>query len=68
MRHSAWAELSGEVTAGTLGEAAATCWAEVLAVESTAFENLVVALENWVAAFEMDDTDPASVGESFAVL
>jgi hypothetical protein len=36
----------------------------VLAAESAAFENLVVALENWVAASEMDDIDPASVGES----
>jgi hypothetical protein len=43
------------VAAGTSGEAAAACWAEVLAAESAAFENLVVALENWVAASEMDD-------------
>jgi hypothetical protein len=39
--------LSGEVIAGTLGEAAATCWAEVLADESAAFENMVIALEKW---------------------
>jgi hypothetical protein len=56
------------VTAGTLGEAAAACWAEVLAAESVVFENLVIALENWVAASEMDDVDPASVGESSVVL
>jgi hypothetical protein len=56
------------VTAGTSGEAAAACWAEVHAVKSVAFENLVVALENWVAAPEMDDADPASVGESSVVL
>jgi hypothetical protein len=36
----------------------------VLAAESAAFENLVVALENWVAASEMDDIDPTLVGES----
>jgi hypothetical protein len=40
----------------------------VLAAESAAFENLVIALENWVATSEMDDADPASVGESSAVL
>jgi predicted RNase H-like HicB family nuclease len=56
------------VAAGTLGEVDATCWAEVLATESAAFENLDVALENWVAASEMDDADPALVGESSAVL
>jgi hypothetical protein len=56
------------VTAGTSGEAAAACWANVLAAESAAFENLVVALENWVVASEMDNTDPASVGESSVVL
>jgi hypothetical protein len=68
LRHSAWVELPGEVTAGTLGEAAATCWTEVLPAESAAFENLAVALKNWVAASEMDDADPASMGESSAVL
>jgi hypothetical protein len=62
------AELPVEVAAGTSGEAAAACWAEVLAAESAAFENLVVALENWVAASEMDDAEPASVGESSVVL
>jgi hypothetical protein len=56
------------VTAVTLGEVAAACWAEVLAAESAVFENLFVALENWVATSEMDDADPASVGESSAVL
>jgi hypothetical protein len=68
LRHSAWAELSDEVIAGTLGEAATACWAEVLAAESVAFENMVVALENWVAASQMDDADPTLVGESSAVL
>jgi hypothetical protein len=56
------------VAARTSGEAIATCWAEVLAAGSAAFEILVIALENWVAASEMDDADPASVGESSAVL
>jgi hypothetical protein len=56
------------VAAGTSGEAATACWAKVLATESAAFENLVVALEIWVAASEMDDVDPTSVGESYAVL
>jgi hypothetical protein len=56
------------VTAGTSGEAATASWVEVLAAESAAFENLVVALQNWVAASEMDDADPASVGESTTVL
>jgi hypothetical protein len=56
------------VAVGTLGEAAAACWAEVLAAESAAFENLAVALENWVVASKMDDADPASVGESSTVL
>jgi hypothetical protein len=56
------------VIAGTLGEAATACWAEVLAAESAAFENMVVALENWVAASQMDDADPTLVGESSAVL
>jgi hypothetical protein len=50
------------VAAGTSGEAAAACWAEVHAAESVAFENLVVALENWVAASEMDDADPTLGG------
>jgi hypothetical protein len=62
------AELPVEVAARTSGEAAAACWAEVLAAESAAFENLVVALENWVAASEMDGAEPASVGESSVVL
>jgi hypothetical protein len=56
------------VTAGTLAKAAAACWAEVLAIESAAFENLVVTLENWVATSEMDDADPASVGKSSALI
>jgi hypothetical protein len=60
--------MPSEVVAGTSGEAAAACWAKVLAAESAAFENLLIALENWVAASEMDDADPASVGESSAVL
>jgi hypothetical protein len=56
------------VVARILGEAAAACWAEVLATKSAAVENLVVALENCVAASKMDDADPASVGESYVVL
>jgi hypothetical protein len=35
----------------------------VLAAESVASENLVDASGDWVAASEMDDVGPASVGE-----
>jgi hypothetical protein len=56
------------VAARTSGEASAACLAEVLAAESASFENLVVALENWVTTSEMGDADHALVGESSAVL
>jgi hypothetical protein len=40
----------------------------VLAAESVASENSVAVLGDWVTASETDDADPASVGESYAVL
>jgi hypothetical protein len=40
----------------------------VFAAESVASKNSVVASGDWVATSEMDDVDPASVGESSVVL
>jgi hypothetical protein len=40
----------------------------VLAAESVESENSVAASGGWVAALEMEDVVPASVGESSVVL
>jgi hypothetical protein len=57
------------MAAGTSDEAVVVAYlAKMLAAESVALENSVVALGNSVVASKMGDTDPASVGESSAVL
>jgi hypothetical protein len=51
----------------TLNDDVAAYQAEVLAAESVASENSVAASGDWVAALEMDDAIPASMGESSVV-